>query len=110
MLNKSVGPRVGGFFGVLFGAGCIGYTWYTTHTEGKFMIALCLIGPAIMVVSLGFLLVPLEKLVIPTRDERGRLDYNLQNPKYTPLGMLIFLLGLICSGLYFAYLKYGMTP
>lgn len=100
-------PKIGGALGLVLGAGATGYTWHTAHTDGHFSMALCLAGPAIFVISLAFVLLPLRKLVVPTEVD-GRLDYNLRNPKYTALGMVFLVLGFVASGLYFVYLKYGM--
>jgi len=77
------------------------------HHEGQFSLALCLIGPIVFVTSLALLLLPLNQLFVPTESD-GKLDYNLRNPSYTPLGRMILVLGAIASGLYFLYLKYGL--
>jgi hypothetical protein len=103
----AVGPKVGGAIGVVIGAGCTGYTLYTAHNDGWFSLYMCLLGPAVFVLGLAFLALPLDKLVIPTEVD-GRREYDLRNPKYTTLGVCLLVLGFAASGLFFLYLKYGM--
>ncbi|HSQ58755.1 MAG TPA: hypothetical protein VLM40_23740, partial [Gemmata sp.] len=75
----SFGPKAGGALGAAIGAGAIGFTLYMAHSEGQFSLYACLIGPVALVLGLGFLSIPIDRLVKPIEID-GRKDYNLRNP------------------------------
>lgn len=99
-------PKVGGVLGVIFGVAMTALAWYAAHNEGKIYLFACLIGPAVLPFSIALVALPPGYLMRP-KEVDGRVEYDTRNPSYTPLGFILFAVGLALGGLLFAYLKYG---
>jgi hypothetical protein len=103
----ALSPKAGGAVGVVVAVVALGLTWYTVTIKGTFYVMLAMLGPALLPLSLATVLLPTRLLMVPTEVE-GRVEYNTQNPKFTPLGWFIFGSG-ICAGVgLLVYLKSGL--
>src|SRR5438876_8387892 len=100
-------PKTSGVIGIIIGIVCIGIAWHVAQDEGRIMLFPCLLGPAVLPISVAFVVLPVRRLLIPEETEGG-LVYDLRNSAYTPLGKGLMALGFVASGLFFLCLKYAI--
>jgi hypothetical protein len=104
-LNMS--PTARGIFGLLFGIALIGLTIFLVRSQGEIYLFPCLLGPAVLPISLASLVLPVEKLYNPT-EVNGKQVYDTAGTNHTPLGWGLIVFGFLLSGAFYLILNGGL--
>jgi hypothetical protein len=99
-------PATRGIFGIGLGIFMIALTVYFAHTRGAIYLLPCLLGPLLLPISFGLLVLPVEKLYKPTEID-GKVVYDTAGKSHTPLGWGLIVAGLIGSGALYLFLTEG---
>ncbi|MDY3563207.1 hypothetical protein R5W23_004706 [Gemmata sp. JC673] len=103
----ALSPRAGGAVGLALGAAILLYNAHSLRTEGVVYPVLLAFGVGVLPSSLGFAVLPIQRMMIPIETGDGRAVYDSQNSKLTPLGGALVGFGIAAGlGLY-AFLKVG---
>jgi len=97
-------PRFGGVIGVLLGIACIAYTFYTAINKGYFYKVVCIAGPVMIPISLGFVILPSRYLQKP-HEWNTVVDRSKFNP--TSLGKYLLGMGVVLSIGFYIYMRNG---
>ena len=98
--------RAGGIVGIVLSAACLGFTYYMVQTQGRYSPALCMLGVAVLPLSLASAVLPPHLLFVP-QEVDGRLEYVTQKPKFTTLGGVLFMFGFLAAVGVYVYLETG---
>jgi hypothetical protein len=99
-------PTARGVLGVLLGLFLIGLTIYLAKSKGAIYLFPCLVGPAVIPISLATLALRVDKLYKPTERD-GKLIYDTAGINHTPLGWLLILVGFAGSGIFYWIVSNG---
>jgi hypothetical protein len=100
--------KTAGLVSLVAGIGLIALNWYMATHEGRYYVAVAILGPTLVVFGLCSAILPQDMLFQKQELERdGEKIVSYDRSKLTPLGIVIVVVGVGLGGLHWLGLHQG---